>query len=196
MTRVDLLSDTVYPQEAVKQLHHLLGSNGQVPVKRTQIYGLCQIARQQPDQVLKFAEKQSRRAENLQKQSEVDFWALVAKLCSPSTSEWSVYKEGHAYLPKGIRDEDIPPKQSGITQKEREHINALKSSQNKWLAQWANEHIPVFFERFCTQCLYRKAMIETPQPTNESDAASYQEQSEPGGNEAMRRAFTEAEQQG
>ena len=193
MTYVDLLSDTTYRQQAVRQLHQLVGNAGEFPVESSQIYGLRQIARQQPDKVLEFAEHQGERAEKLGKQAEVDFWALVAKLCRSSTSKWSVYKEGHAYLPENIREENIPSKQPGMTQEEQRHRNTLRRQQREWLDQWANEHIPAFFERFCTQCLYRKAMIEASQPTNKN-AASYQEQSEPGGNEAMQRAFTDAGQ--
>lgn len=160
MTHVDLLSDTTYCQQAVRQLHRLLGNTHEFPVESTQIYGLREIARQQPDKVLKFAEHQGERAEKLQKQAEVDFWTLVARLCKPSNSEWSIYTEGHNCLPEDIRENNIPPKQKDMTPEQRQQRNALKKRQQEWLNQWANEHIPAFFERFCTQCLYRKAMIE------------------------------------
>ena len=163
MTPVDLLSDTTYRDQAVRQLHRLLGNASEFPVESTQIYGLREIARQQPDKVLKFAEHQGERAEKLQKQAEVDFWSLVAKLCRPSVSDWSVYTEGHNYLPEDIQEENIPPRQAGMTQEEQRHRNELKTRQREWLNQWSNEHIPAFFERFCTQCLYRKAMIEMSQ---------------------------------
>lgn len=194
MSIVDLLSDTTYRQQAVRQLHRLLGNAGEFPVESTQIYGLRQIARQQPDKVLKFAEHQGERAEKLQKQAEVDFWYLVAKLCNPSVSDWSVYTEGHNYLPEDIREENIPPKQPGMTPKERQHLNTLRKRQKECLNQWANEHIPAFFERFCTQCLYRKAMIEISQSGREGDASTYAEQNGVENSEAMQRAFTKAGQ--
>ena len=51
MTIVDLLSDTVYRDQARQQLDALLGEIRKFPVKTAQIYGLRQIARQQPEQV-------------------------------------------------------------------------------------------------------------------------------------------------
>ena len=184
MTCVDLLSDTTYREQAVKQLDQLLSGSIEFSVKTTQIYGLRQIARQESGRVLEFAAKQGERAEKLQKQCEVDFWALVAKLCEPSTSEWSVYKKGYTYLPKGIREEDIPPSQPGMTQEERTHRNSLRRQQREWLEQWANEHIPAFFERFCTHCLYRIAKLEMQGP-NEAFQQSQQEENESQGEGAM-----------
>ena len=64
MTLVDLLSDTVYRQQAVKQLHQLLGSDNQFPVETTQIYGLRQIARQEPERIGDFATHQRQRAQS------------------------------------------------------------------------------------------------------------------------------------
>ena len=191
MTSVNLLSDTTYREQAVKQLDQLLSSSSEFPVETTQIYGLRQIARQEPGRVLKFAEKQGERAEKLQKQCKVDFWALVAKLCEPSTSEWSVYKEGYTYLPKGIRKEDIPPNQPGMTQEERTHRNSLRRQQREWLEQWANEHIPAFFERFCTHCLYCIAKLEMQGP-NEALQQSQQEENESQDEGAMQAAFQQA----
>ena len=162
MILVDLLSDTTYRQQAVRQLHQLLGNASEFPVESTQIYGLRQIARQQPNKVADFAKHQGARAEKLGHQAEVDFWALVTSLCSAS-SDWSVHTEGYAHLPKELREENIPPKQKGMTQEEQTQRNTLRKRQREWLNQWANEHIPAFFERFCTQCMYRKVMIEMSQ---------------------------------
>ena len=193
MTHIDLLSDTTYRQQAVRQLHPLLGNATNFPVESSQIYGLRQIARQQPDRVSEFAEHQGERAEKLGKQNEVDFWALVAKLCKPSTADWSLYKEGHAYLPEDIRAENIPKKQKGMPEKERARINGLENRQKKELQKWVNAHIPAFFQRFCTECMYRKAMIEMRQSTNESDVSAHQEENKSGGSQAMRQAFVDAE---
>lgn len=192
MTHIDLLSDTTYREQAVRQLHPLLDNATQFPVESSQIYGLRQIARQQPDKVLKFAEHQRGRAEKLGKQNEVDFWALVAKLCKPSTADWSLDKEGHVYLPEDLRAENIPKKQPGMPGEERARINALENRQKEELQKWVNAHIPAFFQRFCTECMYRKAMIEVSQAKKKGDVSEPQEQSETQGSEAMQQAFTDA----
>ena len=159
MTCVDLLSDTTYCEQAVQQLDRLLGDMNQFPVKRTQIYGLRQIARQQPGEAQEFANHQRERAEKKEKEDEVDFWTLVANLCrnynpsSNDTSDWYIEKEGHAHLP--VELQNIPAKRKGMTHEERRHRNELNGRQRELLKQWANEHIPAFFERFCTHALYR-----------------------------------------
>lgn len=160
MRDVDRLSDTTYRREAAKQLDRLLGDrNPPFPVKSAQIYGLRQIARQQPDKVQEFARKQRTRAEKKRETAaEIAFWTLVANLCSLSTSAWSVRKEARAYLPAELRDEHIPARQSGMTQEERRLRNQLKEQQREWIARWEAEHIPAFFERFCTEALYRIGM--------------------------------------
>lgn len=100
MTPVDLLSDTIYRQQAIKQLDKLLDSNNQFPVEATQIHGLRQIARQEPERIGDFADHQKRRAQNrydaekersnprtkvLRKlETEINFWTLVANFCGDS----------------------------------------------------------------------------------------------------------------
>ena len=170
MTRVDLLSDTTYPQQAEGQLDKLLGNSDKFPVEATQIYGLRQIARQQPREVKKFAnhqrERTQRKEENASErtkpalQAEIEFWDLVADLCGNSTSDWSVLKEAHPHLPVELRDENIPKKQECKTHGDLSRRNKLKKSQKEWLEQWENEHIPAFFERFCTHSLYRLGLAE------------------------------------
>lgn len=173
MTLVDLLSDTTYRQQAKGQIDKLLGNSDKFPVKRAQIYGLRQIARQQPGKVQDFANHQRERARRKQEnaseraklalQAEIEFWALVADLCSDSTSDWSVLKEGHSHLPVELRDENIPKKQECKTHEDRSRRNKLKKSQREWLEQWDNEHIPAFFERFCTHAIYRLGLAENSQ---------------------------------
>ena len=163
MTCVDLLSDTIYCEQAVQQLDQLLGDSNQFPVKRTQIYGLRQIAKQQPGEVQGFANhqrervrrKQENASENAQPklQPEIDFWTLVANLCSNPTSNWSVEEEGRAHLPGDLQN--IPARRQGMTHEEQRHRNELNRRQREWLKQWTNKHIPAFFERFCTHALYR-----------------------------------------
>ena len=163
MTCVDLLSDTTYCEQAVQQLDQLLGDSNQFPVKRTQIYGLRQIAQQQPREIQGFANHQRERAQRKQEnasentkpryQPEIDFWALVADLCSNSSSNWSVEEEGHTHLPEELQN--IPARRKGMSHEEQRYLNELKRHRRELLEQWTNEHIPAFFERFCTHALYR-----------------------------------------
>lgn len=188
--RVDLLSDTTYRDEAVKQLDKLLQNSKKIPVKPTQIYGLRQVARQQPQEIARFAKRQCRRVERryedenerreprgdvLQElEAVMDFWALVTNLCSNSASGWSVVQEGHRYLPEELREENLPDKSKGATPQEtlekQTRYNQFKNRQTEWLDRWKNEHIPAFFERFCTHCLYCIAQAEMRQGSDESDA--------------------------
>ena len=153
MKCVDLLSDTTYREQAIKQVDALLNSGGNLPVERSQIYGLRQIARQQPRKVKTFAEHQKERAQKRDRGAEVDFWELVSNCCD-STQGWSVQEEGKKYLPKELKE--IPPKQKGMTHDQRRHRNELLRRCREWIEQWDNDHIPAFFERFCTHALYRE----------------------------------------
>ena len=153
MTTLDLLSDTVYRDQARQQLDDLLGELRTFPVKRTQLYGLRQIARQQPEQVKNFAKHQRERTK---RQSEIEFWQLVEKLCD------SIREEGLRHAPCELREENIPVKKpSGMTPAERSARKQLKKRQKEWGDTWAMTHIPAFFERFCTHALYRLGMSET-----------------------------------
>lgn len=219
MTLVDLLSDTIYRQQAVKQLHQLLGRANQFPVESTQIYGLRQIARQEPERIRDFAthqgqraqsrygaedEKSNPRAEVLQKwETEINFWTLVANFCGDSPDRWSVKKEGRSYLPQELRNDNLREVQ-GPTRQERErirqHNNRLKREQREWLEKWDNEHIPAFFERFCTHCLFCIAKAEMGQlgsaTANETDQSSQQEQNDSQAGGAMQTAFQQANRVG
>lgn len=171
MTNLDLLSDTIYREQAVRQLDKLLDGCGTFPVKKTQIYGLRQIARQEPGKVGEFARHQRGRAERKQEQvsergrpglqAEIDFWTLVDRLCD-SPSPWSVLTEGLEHAPAELRDENIPARNKGMTPAERSHRNQLKAGRREWLARWTEDHVPAFFERFCTHALYR---LEMPRET-------------------------------
>ncbi len=164
MTSLDLLSDTVYREKAISQLDDLLGECGKFPVQKTQLYGLQQIARQEPRKVRKFAVHQRDRAKRkleqvsenrkLCLQDEIEFWTCVDRLCDLS-SPWSVPAEGSKHAPAELREENIPAKKKGMTPAERTHRNKLNAQRKKWLDQWETNHIPAFFERFCTHALYR-----------------------------------------
>ena len=162
MTTLDLLSDTVYCEQAVRQLDCLLGTCETFPVRKTQIYGLRQIARQEPGKVAEFAKHQSARAKRKQEQvseraklglqAEIDFWDLVHRFCD-SSSPWSVLTEGWKHAPPDLQA-DIPPRYKGMSSDERTRRNQLKARQQAWLARWTKDHVPAFFERFCTYALY------------------------------------------
>ena len=164
MTTVDLLSDTVYRDQARDRLDKLLEDMDAFPVQRSQIYGLRQIARQQPLQVTEFAEHQRGRAERkkenagataqLRLESEIKLWSLVKRLCD-STTGWSVQTEAKRHLPDKLSDENIPVNRPGMTSDERRARNQLRGQQRKWITAWEMNHVPAFFERFCTHALYR-----------------------------------------
>ena len=215
MTLVDLLSDTTYRQQTVRQLHQLLGNDNQFPVEPSQIHGLRQIARQEPGRIGDFAnhqgqraqsrydaeyEKSTSRAEVLQKwETEVNFWTLVANFCGDSTNCWSVKTEGYNYLPQELCDDNLR-EVTGPTQQEtqqiQQHNNRIKRERREWLKEWDTEHIPAFFERFCTHCLFCIAKAEMGQlgggDTNETDQSSQQEQNDNQTRGAMRGAFQKA----
>ena len=164
MTDLDQLSDTVYREQAVRQLDDLLGACRSFPVERTQIYGLRQIARQEPGKVGEFARCQRERAERKREQiskrggseldAEIEFWSLVDKLCR-SSSPWSVLSEGLERAPAELRNENIPAGTKGMPRDERTRLKQLKQGQKKWLEQWTKDHVPAFFERFCAHALFR-----------------------------------------
>ena len=157
----DLLSDTKYPLHACSRLDQLLGNGRRLPVKKAQIYGLRQIARQEPGKVHDFATHQRERAQRKEQREEVAFWELVSMLCN-STAEWSVRRESLDHLPGELREDNIPKKRKGMTHAERRERNVLKQRQREWLDKWTGDQIPAFFERFCTHALYR---LEVPAGT-------------------------------
>ena len=169
MTDLDLLSDTVYREQAAEQLDDLLDTCGKFLVQKTQLYGLRQIARQEPGSVGKFARHQRERAERKLEQAskggkprlqaDIDFWTLVERLCD-SPSSWSLRTEGLEHIPEELRDENIPSVNKGMAQAERTRRNQIKSRQREWLAKWIEDHAPAFFERFCSHALYRREMFQ------------------------------------
>ena len=193
MINVDLLSDTTYREQAVEQLDQLLGNSSKFPVKSTQIYGLRQIARQEPERIGDFATHQRQRAQsrydaendrrnprdsNLQSlQAEIDFWTLVDNLCSSGTSNWSLTEERDSHIPVDLQN------RPDLSRRERRELNERKE---KWFEQWKKEHFPAFFERFCTHCLYCIAMAD------ETDQSSQREQNDCQAGGAMQTAFQQA----
>lgn len=201
MTLVDLLSDTVYRQQAVQQLYQLLDGADEFPVKTAQIYGLRQIAKQEPEKVKAFAEHQLKRAErkcetaskNAQQrlESEIEFWTLVVNLCNGTTLAWSVIQERDSRIPVNLQN------RPDMSRRERREIGERR---DEWCEQWDNEHIPAFFERFCTHCLFCIAKAEMGQlgsaSANETDQSSQQEQNDSQAGGAMQTAFQQANRVG
>ena len=203
MTLVHLLSDTVYPQQAVKQLHQLLDGANEFPVKAAQIYGLRQIARQEPKRIREFAKHQGQRAKSrydaeddrknprdsvLQSlQAEIDFWTLIDNLCNGTTFNWSVIQERDSHIPEDLQN------RPDMSRRERRKLGECR---DKWSEQWDNEHIPAFFERFCTYCLYCIAKAEMRQlgsiNIDETDQLSQQEQNDSQDGGAMQTALQQA----
>ena len=173
--RLDLLSDTVYREQAVEQLDGLLRNCEKFPLEKSQIYGLRQIARQQPGQVRKFAGCQGQRATrklemkgergDRRLEAEIAFWKLVADLCEGLDAnrpdiEWSVVKAGIDHLPIDLRDANIPERRPDMTADERRRRKELRRKRKEWLARWSEAHFPAFIERFCTHALFRSERLE------------------------------------
>ena len=168
MRSADVLSDTVYREQACKRLDNLLHDRQRFPVEKAQLYGLRQIARQQPTSVADFAKHQRQRAERKLEsasrgrraglEAEIEFWTLVGELCY-SNSAWSVQRSGLEHAPTELREENIPRKRTGMTPAERMHRNQLKKRRQEWIEEWTKEHIPAFFERFCTHALYLRETL-------------------------------------
>lgn len=154
MMNMDLLSDTVYRNKAMEVLQQ-----SSLPVSITQIKGLRQIAQHQPSKIQDFAQNQKTRADKKGRDDESTFWQLVIDLCSDSTErvDWSLRIAAESDLPMHLHLKNIPSKQDCKTQADRTRRNQLMRERNAWLKKWDTNHIPAFFQRFCTHYLYLKA---------------------------------------
>ena len=159
MNPVDILSDTVYRDQATRNLDRMFKEWQRIPVARTQLYGLREIARNQPSEVAKYARHQRHRAEakGPMHQDETDFWRLVHDICERPAPDWSVAGEGRAHLPSELQDESLPVQRKGMSHEERRCRNRLKVEQRNWLHKWKMAHVPAFFQRFCAHALYLRA---------------------------------------
>lgn len=152
MTELDVLSDTVYRRKATEVLQR-----SDLPVSTTQIKGLRQIAQHQPSQVQSFAQHQKTRADKKEKGDESAFWQLVIDLCNDNAtqSDWSLHKEAESDMPAHLKN--IPDRADCKTLEERTQRNRRVSERRAWLEKWNADHIPAFFQRFCTHYLYLQA---------------------------------------
>jgi len=164
VTDMDLLSDTVFPGEAQRAVVAVVEVCGDIPVEVTQIHGLRQIARQQPGNVFRFARHQRARAEKRRNPEETEFWSLVGYLCSGSTGQsgwssegWSLHEEARKRLPEELQH--LPNRQDMKSNEDRQRRNQMKNEQQGLVKEWMDKGIPAFFERFCAECLYRRAKM-------------------------------------
>lgn len=162
MNQVNLLSDTVYRDQAARKLDHKYQAWNGIPVARAQLYGLREIARNQPTEVPRYAKHQEKRAnaKGARHRCEADFWQLVQHLYERRTGTWSLVGEGRGHLPIELRDENVPEKRKGMSPEERRLRNRLKAYQREWLHEWQREHVPAFFQRFCAHALYLVSRAE------------------------------------
>lgn len=108
-------------------------------------------------------------------------------------------REGRTYLPEELHDENLREVQGATpqeTQQNQQHNNRIRTGQRKWLGEWNNEHIPAFFDRFCTHCFYCIAKAEMEQlgsgSANETNQSSQQKQNDSQVAGAMQTAFQQA----
>ena len=169
---VDQLSDTVYRDKAIEIVDGFVAEHGEygTPVDRSQIHGLRQIAIQQPGVIKSFADHQRGRVEKKletagQKsrpklETQAAFWKLIADLCEPRKLPWSPATEAESQIPAELRSENIPAKVKGMTPEDRGRRNRLAKEQREWLERWNTDHVPAFFQRFCTHYLYQLGKLE------------------------------------
>ena len=161
------LSDTVYRDKAIEMVDGFVSEHGEhgTPITRNQIHGLRQIAVQQPHQIKAFADHQRQRVEKKLEtagqssqpklEAEAAFWKLVADLCDPGKLRWSPAAEAEAQIPPELREENIPAKADCKSNEDRSRRRQLMTQRKQWLQQWNAQHVPAFFQRFCTQYLYQ-----------------------------------------
>ncbi|GIW83322.1 MAG: hypothetical protein KatS3mg105_5129 [Gemmatales bacterium] len=162
-TILEQLSDMTYREKAAELVDEYVEEHG-VLITRSQIHGLRQIAIQQPGAIKSFADHQRERIEKKMEtaggnsrqklESQAAFWKLVADLCEPNKLPWSPASEADAQMPSHLRESNIPAKADCKTNEERGQRKKLKAEQKQWLDAWNAEHVPTFFQRFCTHYLY------------------------------------------
>jgi hypothetical protein len=151
------------------------------PVHRSQIMGLRQIALNEPLQVSSFAEKQRQKAEarletmtNEKKrqelESEIAFWELIKNLCEgkPPKVPWSLSQAREQALPAELQEEK-QPSGAKLTKEQQEARKQQREERERWLRQWALDHYPAFFQRFCAHYLYTLARRTPAQRSREEE---------------------------
>lgn len=162
MADFDILADTVLQDEAVRALEYFASQHSCV-VRRSQISGLRQIAANEPDKLLGFADTQRERAQkrlerasNPKREAEVAFWDLVKQLCGADTrgnSEgWSLKQLAETLAPPDCRV-GKKPHGSAPAVEHAAHREA-KGRAEEWKRRRTVEDTPVYFQHFCAHYLY------------------------------------------
>lgn len=133
-------------------------------VKASQIKGLQQIARQQPERLKDFAEKQLDKATKRAQQGSDEarareeqvmaFWKLVLELVAGRAAGfgWSLEAARSAAMPQHLRQ---VPQGKAATREEQEARRMQKEERERWEQMWNAAHVPAFFRMFCIHYLYR-----------------------------------------
>ena len=171
---LDQLSDTMYREMAERILDGFIDQYGENArsMSRSQIHGLRQIAIQQPREIKSFADHQRERIEKKLEtagsgsrpklEAQRAFWKLVADLCDPGKLDWSPASEAESWMPAELKESNIPAKSECNSNEERSRRKQLKARQKQWLEAWNADHVPAFFQRFCTHYLYHLGKFESP----------------------------------
>ena len=174
MNALDVDSDTVFREHAIRAIEELLkdhpiGDNPKIPLKRSQVSGLKQIANNQPEKVLDFAKHQKEKLEkkraDLGKKFEgskdepiinhqVNFWDLVIRLCGEEAKAtgWSLHHLAEVRAPVDCRPGDKPRPNDPVG--ERDAWKQRKKRAEEWHDTRRAEFYPAFFQRFCVHYIF------------------------------------------
>lgn len=161
---LDVLADTVLREHAIsaveRYFEEFTDAKRPVPVKRSQIEGLRQIAANQPGRLEDFAKKQREKAHKRFHTNEAEFWNLVLRLIGRAGAGMQAWSIPDAMeLPGHLQ---VPSKpQSGASMIELQANNEAKKKLNAWREERMAELAPVFFQRFCAHYLYKMALRES-----------------------------------
>ena len=177
MNALDLLVDDVIVREAVRLAEEFVGSYAELgygresdwPVSRAQLKGLLQIASNEPEQLVNFADHQAEKARRGEqsggrsRRTQPDnpkeaFWKLIKEIVQgdPQQKKWSLEKLRRQYIPQEFQ---LVPGETGQAKKERE------AKLREWERQWNREVFPVFFRTFVNHFLY---LMEVRKPGGKS----------------------------
>jgi hypothetical protein len=165
---LDVLADTVLREAAHAAIDAFAAEHG-CPVKRVQIEGLRQIARNEPGAVKTFAENQRKKAEKRRElasgakkdryDGEIAFWDLVVRLCvgaSSAPAAWSLARLAEELARPDQRIGKKP--HGGAPAAEHLAYQEAKKRAGAWQTERMAEDVPIFFQRFCAQYLYTMSL--------------------------------------
>jgi hypothetical protein len=173
-----IYADTVLRDKAVVAVSDFARQHD-LPVKRSQISGLRQIAGNEPGLLKDFLDHQRDRAQkrfqssgqrNETFESEIKFWEMVGLLClgRPPRCEWSLELDAEYHITPDMRNEKLPPgaqvsaEQRAIRQRRDEH-------RKSFLESWRRRVYPIFFQHFCAEYLFRLTTQAKGGPSDDSD---------------------------